>query len=55
MLLPSRGKNHLFIGVVDKSKYKKENLSNTLIVISIYVLEGFSKFFLLGCLEYKTY
>ena len=28
MNIPSRGKNHLFIGLVDKSKYKYELLSN---------------------------
>ena len=26
MNIPSRGKNHLFIGLVDKSKYQYENL-----------------------------
>ncbi len=32
MHIPSRGKNHLFIGVVDKSKYKTENLSRNSII-----------------------
>jgi len=27
MNIPSRGKNHLFVGLVDKSKYKYEHLS----------------------------
>lgn len=35
MNIPSRGKNHLFVGLVDKSKYKQEHLSNTLILISV--------------------
>lgn len=26
--LPCRGKNHVFVGLVDKCKYKTENLSN---------------------------
>ena len=28
MTMPARGKSHLFIGLVDKSKYKPEYLSN---------------------------
>lgn len=28
MNIPCRGKSHLFIGLVDKTKYKIENLSN---------------------------
>ncbi len=28
MNIPCRGKSHLFVGLVDKSKYKIENLSN---------------------------
>lgn len=27
MNIPSRGKNHLFVGLVDKSKYKFDHLS----------------------------
>lgn len=27
MNIPSRGKNHLFVGLVDKSKYKYDHLS----------------------------
>ena len=30
MNIPSRGKNHLFVGLVDKSKYKYEHLSITI-------------------------
>lgn len=30
MNIPSRGKSHLFIGLVDKSKYRKENLGKFL-------------------------
>lgn len=26
MNIPSRGKSHLFVGLVDKSKYKSEHL-----------------------------
>ena len=30
MNLPCRGKSHLFIGLVDKAKYKYENLGTIL-------------------------
>jgi len=29
MNIPSRGKSHMFVGLVDKSKYKNENLVST--------------------------
>jgi hypothetical protein len=31
MNIPSRGKNHLFVGLVDKSKYKYDHLSKSLL------------------------
>ena len=30
MNIPSRGKSHLFVGLVDKTKYKYENLGISL-------------------------
>lgn len=37
-----KGKSHLFVGLVDKSKYRPEFLGNNLILLnifSVYVLE----------------
>ena len=52
MTMPARGKSHLFIGLVDKVKYKPEYLSiNIRLFYSVDVLEGLSEFLLLGCME----
>ena len=40
MNVPSRGKNHLFIGLVDKTKYKNEHLSNLNNFIQKFQLSG---------------
>lgn len=51
MKIPSNGSSHLFVGVLDKSKYSIDHLSKFLIKLSILILERFTKFILLGCLE----
>ena len=40
MNIPSRGKNHLFIGLVDKSKYQYENLGRNLFFKKKFQLFG---------------
>ena len=36
MNIPCRGKSHLFIGLVDKSKYKYENLGRNILFLIIF-------------------
>lgn len=44
MNIPCRGKSHLFIGLVDRSKYKIENLSNkNLIFLFIFLISAIIK------------
>lgn len=50
-----KGKSHLFVGLVDKSKYRPEFLGKNMNIdnmFSFHVLEGRAKFDVLGCMEH---
>ena len=50
-----KGKSHLFVGLVDKSKYRPEFLGKKMNIdnmFSFHVLERRAKFDVLGCMEH---
>ena len=53
-----KGKSHLFVGLVDKTKYRPEFLGKQIlihIVYSVHVLERRAQLYVLGCVEHQTH